>query len=83
MNEFNYGYGACPTQSWRETALGAPENVYRIPKKHAPQTITEAAALAFYFTRAFGDEKWSIHWYAAVRRAVERLGGQQPTRSVE
>ena len=43
------------------------EGWYRIPKKHAPQTITEAAALAFYFTRAFGDEKWSIRWYAAVR----------------
>lgn len=39
---------------------------YRIPQKHAPPSTTEAAALAFYFTRAF-DEKWSIRWYGPVR----------------
>ena len=23
--------------------------------------------LAFYFTKAFGDEAWAIHWYASIR----------------
>ncbi len=40
---------------------------YRIPLKHAPPSTTEAAYLAFYFTKAFGDERWAIHWYAPVR----------------
>jgi hypothetical protein len=43
------------------------EGWYRIPQKHAPQSTTEAATLAFYFTRAFGDEKWSVRWYAPIR----------------
>jgi hypothetical protein len=43
------------------------EGWYRIPQNRAPQSTTEAAALAFYFTKAFGDEKWSIRWYAPVR----------------
>lgn len=40
---------------------------YRIPQEHAPESTTEAVVLAFYFTKAFGDEKWAIHWYAPVR----------------
>jgi len=40
---------------------------YRIPLKHAPKTTTETDYLAFYFTKAFGDERWAIHWYAPVR----------------
>jgi hypothetical protein len=39
---------------------------YRIPTKYAPQSVTEANILAFYFTRIFEDEKWAIHWYAPV-----------------
>lgn len=40
---------------------------YRIPLRHAPPSTTEAVVLAFYFTRAFGAQKWAIHWYAPVR----------------
>jgi len=47
--------------------IARDEGWYRIPVKHAPQSTTEAAVLAFYFTKAFGDEKWSIRWYAPVR----------------
>ena len=43
------------------------EGWYRVPHKHAPPSTTEAAVLAFYFTKAFGDEKWSIRWYGPVR----------------
>ena len=40
---------------------------YRIPTRHAPPSVMDTAVLAFYFTAAFGDEKWAIHWYAEVR----------------
>ncbi|HEY89319.1 MAG TPA: hypothetical protein G4N98_06250 [Thermoflexia bacterium] len=40
---------------------------YRIPQKHAPQSTSSAAVLAFYFTAPFKKNKWAIHWYAEVR----------------
>jgi hypothetical protein len=40
---------------------------YRIPVKYAPPSTREAALVAFYFTKAFGEERWAIHWYAPVR----------------
>jgi len=40
---------------------------YRIPAKHAPQSTSESDYVAFYFTKAFGEERWAIHWYAPVR----------------
>ncbi|MFQ6101761.1 MAG: hypothetical protein ACE5OS_11090 [Anaerolineae bacterium] len=43
------------------------EGWYRIPQKYAPQSTTEAVVLAFYFTKVFGDDKWSIRWYGPVR----------------
>jgi hypothetical protein len=43
------------------------EGWYRIPRKHAPRSTIDAAVLAFYFTSAFKEEKWAIHWYAEVR----------------
>ncbi len=52
----------------RDFAIARDKGWYRIPRRHAPPTTTEAAALAFYFTKAFGEEeKWSIRWYAPVR----------------
>jgi len=51
----------------RDFETARDEGWYRIPQKHAPQSTTEAGVLAFYFTKVFGDEKWSIHWYGAVR----------------
>jgi hypothetical protein len=43
------------------------EGWYRIPVKHAPATAKHSDYLAFYFTKAFGEERWAIHWYAPVR----------------
>ena len=51
----------------RDFEIARDEGWYRIPVKHAPRSTTEAAVLAFYFTKAFGAEKWSIRWYAPVR----------------
>ena len=47
-------------------AIAREERWYRIPKRHAPASTTEAVVLAFYFTKAFGEEKWAIHYYAPV-----------------
>nr|HID13365.1 hypothetical protein [Anaerolineae bacterium] len=51
----------------RDFEIARDEGWYRIPAKHAPRSTIEAAVLAFYFTKAFGDEKWSIRWYGPVR----------------
>ncbi len=53
--------------SRRDFDIARDEGWYRIPTKFAVQSTTEAIVLAFYFTRAFGDEKWAVHWYAPVR----------------
>jgi len=42
------------------------EGWYRIPVKHAPEVVPNIDWLAFYFTKAFGDDKWAIHYYARV-----------------
>jgi hypothetical protein len=47
--------------------LARDEGWYRVPVARAPESTTDAAILAFYFTTAFSDEKWAIHWYAEVR----------------
>jgi hypothetical protein len=52
----------------RDFEIARDEGWYRVPQKRAPPSTTEAAALAFYFTKALGEEaKWSIRWYAPVR----------------
>ncbi len=53
--------------SRRDFEIARDEGWYRIPLQTAPPSVAEANALAFYFTRAFDDQKWAIHWYAAVR----------------
>jgi hypothetical protein len=52
--------------SRRDFAIARDEGWYRIPKRRAPDSTTEAVVLAFYFTKAFGEEKWAIHYYAPV-----------------
>ena len=51
----------------RDFEIARDEGWYRIPARHAPQSTTEAAVLAFYFTKAFDDDKWSVRWYSPVR----------------
>jgi len=48
-------------------AIARDEGWYRIPQKHAPESTIETRVLAFYFTKAFGEQKWAVHWYAPVR----------------
>jgi len=49
------------------------EGWYRIPAGHAPRGVF-FEYVAFYFTAAFGDEKWGVHYYAC------RLGHELVTR---
>jgi hypothetical protein len=51
----------------RDLELARDEGWYRIPMCRAPESTTDAAVLAFYFTTAFGDDRWAIRWYAEVR----------------
>ena len=39
---------------------------YRIPVKTAPVIVPNFDWLAFYFTAKFGDDRYAIHYYAAV-----------------
>jgi hypothetical protein len=51
----------------RDFELAVREHWYRIPARHAPKFFPGAQYLAFYFARAFGEKRWSIHEYAQVR----------------
>jgi hypothetical protein len=51
----------------RDFEIVTREHWYRIPARSAPKFFSGAQYLAFYFTRAFGDKKWSISDYAPVR----------------
>jgi len=51
----------------RDFDIARDKGWYRIPTKYAPPNVPEAAVLAFYFTRAFDAEKWTIRWYAPIR----------------
>lgn len=50
----------------RDMEIARSEHWYRVPAKHAPQHITHARYLAFYLTKAFGEQRWSIREYAPV-----------------
>jgi hypothetical protein len=42
------------------------ERWYRIPVKHAPAGSPYFDWIAFYQTKAFGQDKWAVHYYARV-----------------
>lgn len=47
--------------------IAREEGWYRIPLRRAPRRVA-AEYLAFYQTKAFGEEGWSINYYAPVQR---------------
>jgi hypothetical protein len=51
----------------RDLAIARAEHWYRIPAQHAPAHVTRVRYLAFYLTRAFGENRWTIREYAPVR----------------
>ena len=40
---------------------------YRVPLRHAPASLMEAKALAFYQPAAFGKARWQVAWWGAIR----------------
>lgn len=42
------------------------EQWYRIPVKHAPAVAPHFDWLAFFFTAAFAENRWAVHYYARV-----------------
>ncbi len=57
----------------RDFEIARGQGWYRVPEKRAtPGVFFEY--LAFYFTAAFGDQKWGVHYYA------QRLGHELVTR---
>ncbi len=55
----------------RDFNIARDQGWYRIPVKSALR-LTQPRVLAFYQTKVFGADRWSISWYAEVRR-IERL----------
>lgn len=51
----------------KDLQIAREEGWYRIPARHAPRRLA-AEYLAFYLTGAFGEERWAVRYYAAVRR---------------
>ncbi|MCL7452546.1 MAG: hypothetical protein M8467_05815 [Anaerolineae bacterium] len=47
----------------KDFEVARDEGWYRIPEKHAPRGMF-FEYVAFYFTGAFGEEKWAVHYYA-------------------
>ena len=52
--------------SKRDWELVQTEKWYRLPARHAPPGSPDFDWLAFYFTRTFGEDRWAIHYYAAI-----------------
>ena len=55
----------------RDLALARDGHWYRIPVKKLPTRAVGAPIVAFYQTRAFGEERWAIRYYAQARRWAE------------
>ena len=50
----------------RDLEIARAQGWYRIPVRHAPAAGVGAPYLAFYQTKPFGDERWSINYVAPV-----------------
>ena len=48
----------------RDLEIARDEGWYRVPERHAPRGVF-FEYVAFYLTAAFGEERWSIPYYAA------------------
>jgi hypothetical protein len=48
----------------RDLDIACDQHWYRIPVKRAPKRGINAPILAFYQTKEFGEQKWSINYYA-------------------
>lgn len=58
----------------RDLSIAKTKHWYRIPFKNAPKRLEEISFIAFYQTKAFGGQKWSINYWSEVKvcRIVKR-----------
>jgi hypothetical protein len=47
----------------KDFEIARDQGWYRIPERHAPRGVS-FEYLAFYFTSAFLEQKWAVHYYA-------------------
>jgi hypothetical protein len=52
----------------RDLHIAGTQHWYRIPVKNAPRRLQETSYIAFYQTKAFGDESWSINYWAEIKK---------------
>ena len=59
----------------RDLHIASTQHWYRIPVKNAPRQLEEMKYIAFYQTKAFGDQKWTIYYWAEIKKIkiVKRL----------
>ena len=59
----------------RDLHIAGTKHWYRIPVRSAPRKLEEMRYIAFYQTKAFGDQKWSINYWAKISKIniVKRL----------
>lgn len=50
----------------RDLEIARVQRWYRIPVRSAPKNVEEAQWLAFYQTKAFGEQRWRIQYYAPI-----------------
>lgn len=51
----------------RDLSIARTKRWYRIPFKSAPKRLEEVSYIAFYQTKAFGHQKWSIIYWSEVK----------------
>ena len=51
----------------RDWDIVQTEGWYRIPVKRAPDPAPNVDIIAWYFTKAFGSDRWAVHYYARVQ----------------
>jgi very-short-patch-repair endonuclease len=51
----------------RDLSIAKAKHWYRIPFKSAPKRLEEVNYIAFYQTKAFGHQKWSINYWSEMK----------------
>jgi very-short-patch-repair endonuclease len=65
----------CVVTRKKDWSLLQAEHWYRIPLRTAPEGLDKVKYLALYQTRAVGEERWAVNYYAEVKRisTVKRI----------
>jgi hypothetical protein len=52
----------------RDLHIAQTQHWYRIPIKSAPKNLEEMSHIGFYQTKAFGKQKWSVSYWAEIKK---------------